>query len=107
MNISSVASHLLRHQLSVGPDFVVRWHWEVGDLVVWDNRCTMHCATGGWVGAGAVLFSWNFATGKETVVTVTQSELYNSRNNYIKLYKVYRNIFHYLKVSSIKQLDHL
>mmetsp|Transcript_63218 Transcript_63218/g.195888 ORF Transcript_63218/g.195888 Transcript_63218/m.195888 type:complete len:241 (+) Transcript_63218:26-748(+) len=26
--------------------FTVRWHWAEGDLVVWDNRCTMHCATG-------------------------------------------------------------
>ncbi|CAL1149523.1 unnamed protein product [Cladocopium goreaui] len=35
---------LLPH--ATGPDFVVRWHWNVGDLVIWDNRCTMHCATG-------------------------------------------------------------
>ena len=28
------------------PRFVVKWQWAVGDLVVWDNRCTMHCATG-------------------------------------------------------------
>ena len=26
--------------------FVVKWQWEAGDCVVWDNRCTMHCATG-------------------------------------------------------------
>lgn len=26
--------------------FVVCWQWCDGDLVVWDNRCTMHCATG-------------------------------------------------------------
>merc|ERR1719331_3263862 len=26
--------------------FVVKWQWCVGDLLVWDNRCTMHCATG-------------------------------------------------------------
>ncbi|CAK0874024.1 unnamed protein product [Prorocentrum cordatum] len=26
--------------------FTVTWQWEVGDFVVWDNRCTMHCATG-------------------------------------------------------------
>jgi len=26
--------------------FTVKWEWRVGDLVVWDNRCTMHCATG-------------------------------------------------------------
>lgn len=26
--------------------FTVKWDWQVGDLVLWDNRCTMHCATG-------------------------------------------------------------
>jgi alpha-ketoglutarate-dependent 2,4-dichlorophenoxyacetate dioxygenase len=25
--------------------FVYRHHWRVGDLVIWDNRCTMHRAT--------------------------------------------------------------
>ena len=29
-----------------GRRFVVKWQWREGDLVVWDNRCTMHCATG-------------------------------------------------------------
>lgn len=24
------------------PQFVYRHHWRVGDLVIWDNRCTMH-----------------------------------------------------------------
>jgi alpha-ketoglutarate-dependent 2,4-dichlorophenoxyacetate dioxygenase len=24
------------------PEFVYRHHWSVGDLVIWDNRCTMH-----------------------------------------------------------------
>jgi len=28
------------------PRFTVKWEWKVGDLVLWDNRCTMHCATG-------------------------------------------------------------
>ena len=23
-------------------EFVYRHHWRVGDLVIWDNRCTMH-----------------------------------------------------------------
>ncbi|HEX3178453.1 MAG TPA: TauD/TfdA family dioxygenase [Methylomirabilota bacterium] len=27
------------------PVFVYRHHWSVGDLVIWDNRCTMHRAT--------------------------------------------------------------
>lgn len=26
--------------------FTVKWQWKPGDLVVWDNRCTIHCATG-------------------------------------------------------------
>ncbi|MCB1743894.1 MAG: TauD/TfdA family dioxygenase [Gammaproteobacteria bacterium] len=29
-----------------GPEFTVRWRWQPGDIVVWDNRCTMHAATG-------------------------------------------------------------
>lgn len=29
-----------------GPDFTVKWCWQPGDIVVWDNRCTMHAATG-------------------------------------------------------------
>ncbi len=27
-----------------GPEFTVRWRWQPGDIVVWDNRCTMHYA---------------------------------------------------------------
>jgi len=26
--------------------FTVKWQWKVGDLVLWDNRSTIHCATG-------------------------------------------------------------
>ena len=29
-----------------GPDFTVKWCWKPGDVVVWDNRCTLHAATG-------------------------------------------------------------
>lgn len=29
-----------------GPDFTVKWSWRPGDVVVWDNRCTIHAATG-------------------------------------------------------------
>lgn len=30
---------------ATGPDFVYRHKWRNGDLVMWDNRCTMHQAT--------------------------------------------------------------
>jgi taurine dioxygenase len=26
------------------PAFSYTHHWRAGDLIVWDNRCTMHCA---------------------------------------------------------------
>ncbi len=26
-------------------EFVYRHHWRVGDAILWDNRCTQHCAT--------------------------------------------------------------
>jgi len=29
-----------------GPDFTVKWDWQPGDIVAWDNRCTLHAATG-------------------------------------------------------------
>ena len=28
------------------PDFTVSWTWAPGDIVVWDNRCTLHAGTG-------------------------------------------------------------
>ena len=29
-----------------GPEFTVKWRWQPGDIVVWDNRCTIHSGTG-------------------------------------------------------------
>ena len=56
--IASHASHIvgmpveegqaLLHELiefATQPRFVYRHRWRVGDLVIWDNRCTMHRAT--------------------------------------------------------------
>jgi taurine dioxygenase len=33
------------------PEYVYRHHWEVGDLVIWDNRCTQHAVVGDTAGA--------------------------------------------------------
>ena len=30
---------------ATSPDFVYRHAWQEFDLVAWDNRCFMHCAT--------------------------------------------------------------
>ncbi|WP_413494018.1 taurine dioxygenase [Morganella psychrotolerans] len=33
---------LFKH--STRPTYVVRWHWQNGDVAIWDNRCTQHLA---------------------------------------------------------------
>jgi alpha-ketoglutarate-dependent 2,4-dichlorophenoxyacetate dioxygenase len=56
--LGSHASHILGMPAEAGqallaeliefatqPQFVYRHKWQVGDLVIWDNRCTMHRAT--------------------------------------------------------------
>jgi taurine dioxygenase len=39
---------LFRHQ--VRPEFVYRHRWRQGMLTLWDNRCLLHSATGGYEG---------------------------------------------------------
>ena len=56
--IASHASHIIGMPVEEGqallreliefatqPQFVYRHQWRIGDLVIWDNRCTMHRAT--------------------------------------------------------------
>ena len=46
--VRSVLADVLRDLLphATGPEFTVRWAWQPGDIVVWDNRCTLHAGTG-------------------------------------------------------------
>ncbi len=37
------------------PEYQYRHHWHVGDLVLWDNRCTQHSVVGDTAGAERVL----------------------------------------------------
>jgi taurine dioxygenase len=39
---------LFRHQAK--PEFVYRHQWQQGTLLLWDNRCLVHAATGGYDG---------------------------------------------------------
>jgi len=41
------ATALIRwlQEFATRPEFVYRHRWRVGDAVLWDNRCTQHCAT--------------------------------------------------------------
>jgi len=32
-------------ELATRPEFVYRHRWQVGDAMLWDNRCAQHCAT--------------------------------------------------------------
>ncbi len=44
----AVLLELFTHQCR--PEFVYRHHWSQGMLVMWDNRCLVHAATGGYQG---------------------------------------------------------
>ena len=44
---------LFRHQ--VRDDFVYRHRWQPGILLMWDNRCVIHAATGGYDGHARLL----------------------------------------------------
>ena len=46
-------SKLFNHALST--DFIYRHQWQANMLVIWDNRCTQHCAQGGYDGHLRVL----------------------------------------------------
>ena len=42
------------------PDFCCRYKWQPGDLVVWDNRYTLHYATNDYPGARRLLYRTAF-----------------------------------------------
>jgi len=44
---------LFAHQAK--PDFVYRHRWSEGMLIMWDNRCVIHAATGGYEGQRRLL----------------------------------------------------
>ncbi len=45
---TDILLQLFRHQAN--PEYVYRHKWSPGMLVMWDNRCVIHAATGGYEG---------------------------------------------------------
>ncbi|ATF52441.1 taurine dioxygenase [Morganella morganii] len=39
----TLLTFLFKHNTQ--PKYFVRWHWQDGDVAVWDNRCTQHLAS--------------------------------------------------------------
>lgn len=50
---SRLLTELFAHQIR--PEFIYRHHWSQGMLVLWDNRCLVHAATGGYQGHARLL----------------------------------------------------
>lgn len=49
----ALIAELLEH--TTAPDHVLRHRWEPGMVALWDNRCLLHAATGGYEGHRRVL----------------------------------------------------
>ena len=49
-----VLRQLFQHQIE--PRFVYRHRWQAGMLTLWDNRCLLHAATGGYEGHPRLLY---------------------------------------------------
>ena len=47
--------YLVRH--ATRPQFVYRHQWRADDIVLWDNRCTMHIALGDYGEGGSAISS--------------------------------------------------
>jgi taurine dioxygenase len=57
---TALLTDLFRHQTQ--PEFVYRHRWSPGLLTLWDNRCVLHTATGGYQGHQRLL--WRITIGE-------------------------------------------
>jgi taurine dioxygenase len=57
---AALLAELFAHQTR--PQFVYRHHWSPGMLTLWDNRCLLHTATGGYQGHRRLL--WRITIGE-------------------------------------------
>jgi taurine dioxygenase len=59
-NSTALLTELFAHQTQ--PEFVYRHRWSPGLLTLWDNRCLLHTATGGYQGHQRLL--WRITIGE-------------------------------------------
>jgi taurine dioxygenase len=62
-----ILMELFRHQIR--PEFVYRHRWTQGMLTLWDNRCLLHSATGGYQGHQRLLHRITIAERGRSAVT--------------------------------------
>jgi taurine dioxygenase len=58
---AALLGELFEHQIQ--PQFVYRHRWTPGLLTLWDNRCVLHSATGGYQGHRRLL--WRITIGEQ------------------------------------------
>jgi alpha-ketoglutarate-dependent taurine dioxygenase len=66
---TALLTELFAHQTQ--PKFVYRHHWSPGLLTLWDNRCLLHTATGGYQGHQRLL--WRITIGERRADRVAAS----------------------------------
>ncbi len=57
---TALLMELFTHQSK--PEFIYRHRWSTGLLTLWDNRCLLHAATGGYQGHRRLL--WRITIGE-------------------------------------------
>jgi taurine dioxygenase len=66
---TALLTELFAHQTR--PEFVYRHRWSPGLLTLWDNRCLLHTATGGYQGHQRLL--WRITIGEQRADTAAAS----------------------------------
>lgn len=67
--MNATESDALLHELfelQTMPELVYRHRWQAGMVIIWDNRCLVHAATGGYEGYRRLLNRITIAERKET-----------------------------------------
>lgn len=59
------------HRHGIRPDFGYRHRWQAGDVVVWNNRTTLHYATNDYDGFRRMLYRTTFRRSPPTGHTST------------------------------------